>query len=140
MINQLLNGKQLILFDGVCNFCNSTVLKVIEHDKNNLFVFASLQSETGKKVLEHFSIDTTKIDSIVLVTSKEKFYIKSSAALKIGKHFSGLWKLFQIFWIIPTPLRNVVYNYIAKNRYKWFGKKDNCMIPTPEIKAKFIDT
>ena len=140
MINQLLNGKQLILFDGVCNFCNSTVLKVIKNDKNNLFVFASLQSETGKKILEHYSIDTTKIDSIVLVTSKEKFYIKSSAALKIGKHFSGLWKLFQIFWIIPTPLRNVVYNYIAKNRYKWFGKKDNCMIPTPEIKAKFIDT
>jgi predicted DCC family thiol-disulfide oxidoreductase YuxK len=140
MINQLLNGKQLILFDGVCNFCNSTVLKVIKHDKNNLFVFASLQSETGKKVLNHFSIDATKIDSIVLVTSEEKFYIKSSAALKIGKHFSGLWKLFQFFWIIPTPIRNVVYNYIAKNRYKWFGKKDNCMIPTPELKAKFIDT
>jgi predicted DCC family thiol-disulfide oxidoreductase YuxK len=139
MINQLLNGKQLILFDGVCNFCNSTVLKVIKHDKNNVFVFASLQSETGKKVLEHFSIDTSKTDSIVLVSSEEKFYIKSSAALKIGKHFSGLWKLFQIFWIIPTPLRNVVYNYIAKNRYKWFGKKDNCMIPTPELKAKFID-
>lgn len=139
MINKLLQNKQLILFDGVCNFCNSSVLKVIKHDKKNQFIFASLQSEVGKKVIHHFSIDTEKVDSIILVESDQKYFVKSTAALKIGKHFSGLWKLLQICWIIPTPLRNVVYNYIAKNRYKWFGKKDNCMIPTPEIRAKFID-
>lgn len=139
MINKLLQNKQLILFDGVCNFCNSSVLKIIKHDKKNRFIFASLQSEVGKKVIHHFSIDTEKVDSIILVESEQKHFIKSSAALKIGKHFNGLWKLLQVFWIIPAPLRNIVYNYIAKNRYKWFGKKDNCMIPTPEIRAKFID-
>ena len=139
MLTQIPKNKQLILFDGVCNLCNSSVLRIINHDKKNNFVFASLQSETGKQIANHFAIDTSKVDSIILVYSDTEYYIKSTAGLKIGKHFKGLWKLFQVFWIVPTPIRDVVYNFIAKNRYKWFGKKESCMIPTPELKAKFID-
>lgn len=139
MKDKIPKNKKIILFDGVCNFCNSWVLKIIKNDKNNVFLFASLQSETGKQITTHFLIDTTKIDSIILVESETVFYIKSTAALKIGNHFSGWWRFLQIFWIVPTSIRNAVYNYIAKNRYKWFGKKENCMIPTPELKAKFID-
>lgn len=136
--NFLKNGKKIILFDGICNFCNANVLTIIKHDKKNVFLFTSLQSEVGKQIIGHFKIDTTKVDSIILVESESQFAIKSVAALKILNHFNGLWKLIQIFWIIPTFIRNSVYNYIAKNRYKWFGKKDECMIPTDEIKSKFI--
>ncbi len=139
MFKKIPKNKQLLLFDGVCNFCNSSVLKVIKHDTNNVFLFASLQSEIGQQVVNHFSIDTTKVDSIILVSSDNEFHIKSTAGLKVISQFGGLWKLLLIFWIVPTPVRDAVYNYIAKNRYKWFGKKESCMIPSPEIKAKFID-
>ena len=137
--DKLPKNKQLVLFDGVCNFCNATVLKVIKMDTKNIFLFASLQSEIGKEIINHFNIDTKSVDSIILVESNTQFYIKSTAALKIGKYFNGFWQLFQVFWILPTSFRDYFYNYIAKNRYNWFGKKDNCMIPTPEIKSKFID-
>ncbi|WKD86464.1 hypothetical protein KCTC32516_01839 [Polaribacter huanghezhanensis] len=140
LFDKLLKNKQLVLFDGVCNFCNASVLKIIKKDTQNIFLFASLQSEIGKEITHHFKIDTKKIDSIVLVVSNTTFYIKSTAALKIAKHFGGFWMLFQIFWILPTAFRDLVYNYIAKNRYKWFGKKESCMLPTPELKSKFIDS
>ena len=130
--------KKIIIFDGVCNLCNQSVLKVIKLDKKNTFLFTSLQSETGKEILEHLKIDTSKIDSIILFDPKGKYYIKSSAALKIMSSFNGFWKLTQIFWLIPKALRNLVYDFIAKNRYKWFGKKDQCMIPTPELTSKFL--
>ena len=139
MINKFLKkGNKIILFDGVCNFCNSSVLKIIKHDKKNIFLFASLQSDIGFLIMKHFKIDSTKTDTIILVESEEKFHIKSTAALKILKEFNGLWKVLQICWIIPLFIRNSAYNYIAKNRYKWFGKEDSCMIPTKGIKSKFI--
>lgn len=139
MINELLkNDKKIILFDGVCNFCNASVLRVIKYDKKNVFLFAALQSDIGLQITTHFKIDTSKIDSIILITSDEDFALKSTAALKILKEFNGLWKVLQVCWIIPTFIRDHIYNYIAKNRYKWFGKKDTCMLPTEEIKSKFI--
>lgn len=138
--NNFPKNKQIVLFDGVCNFCNASVLKVIKMDKKNVFLFASLQSEIGKEITQHFNIDTTKTDSIILVESKATYAIKSTAALKIAKHFGGFWWIFQIFWILPTSFRDFFYNYIANNRYKWFGKKESCMVPTPEIKSKFIDS
>ena len=139
MINELLkNDKKIILFDGVCNFCNASVLRVIKNDKKNVFLFAALQSDIGLQITTHFKIDTSKIDSIILITSDEDFALKSTAALKILKEFNGLWKVLQVCWIIPPFIRDHIYNYIAKNRYKWFGKKDNCMLPTEEIKSKFI--
>lgn len=139
-ISELPKNKKIVLFDGVCNFCNSSVLKIIKNDKKNVFLFASLQSEIGKQVTKHFSIDTAKVDSIVLVESETNFSIKSTAALKILKEFNGLWILAQVFWIVPNFIRYYFYNYIAKNRYKWFGKKDSCMIPSPNITSKFLDT
>ncbi len=137
--DNLPNNRQIVLFDGVCNFCNASILKIIKNDKKNIFLFASLQSEIGKEITQHFNIDTNFIDSIILVESKTNYAIKSTAALKIAKQFGGLWWLFQIFWLLPTSFRDFFYDYIAKNRYKWFGKKESCMIPTPEIKSKFID-
>lgn len=127
----------IILFDGVCNFCNSSVNKIIRHDKKNRFKFAALQSEIGKKLLKKYPIDSSKIDSIILIENNTAF-IKSTAILKISKHMSGLYPLAYGFMIIPAFIRNIVYDFIAKNRYKWWGKKDNCMIPTQEVKSKFI--
>ncbi len=130
--------KKIILFDGVCNFCNDAVLKIIKYDKNNQFVFTSLQSDIGIKIINHIGIDTSKIDSIVLYEPNVSYDIKSDAALKIMKGFGGLWTVTQIFWVIPESFRNIVYDFIAKNRYKWFGKKETCMILTKEVQEKFL--
>ena len=131
-------NKKVILFDGVCNFCNGTVLKIIKLDKNNHFIFTSLQSDTGKEITSYLGIDTSTIDSIILYEPSVSYEIKSTAAIKIMADFGSFWKLAKILLIIPAPLRNAVYDYIAKNRYAWFGKKDACMIPSPELKNKFI--
>lgn len=133
------SGKKLILFDGVCNLCNDAVLKVIKNDAKNTFLFAPLQSEIGTQVIEHLHINISKIDSIILYEPGVTYEIKSNAALRIMNDFGGLWKLTRILWVFPEVLRNYIYDFIAKNRYKWFGKKESCMIPTPELKAKFLD-
>lgn len=132
-------SKKIILFDGVCNLCNSSIQFIIKNDKNNIYLFAALQSETGKKMVKERHIDTSVVDSIILIEPGIAYYTKSSAALKIGKSFGGLWSLLTIFEWIPEKTRNLVYDYIAKNRYKWYGKKEACMIPTPELKVKFLD-
>ena len=131
--------KKIILFDGVCNLCNNAILKVIKYDKKNHFIFASLQSETGKEIINHLNIDVVKTDSIILFEPKFSFDIKSSAALKVMEDFGGFWNLTKIGWIFPKFFRDFVYDFIAKNRYKWFGKKNQCMIPTPELTSKFLD-
>lgn len=139
MIKDIPKDKQLILFDGVCNLCNSSVLFVIKRDKKGKFLFAPLQSEIGEKIISEFHIDTNKTDSILLYSPKTNtIEYKSSAALHIAKHLGFPSNLMVIFFIIPTFIRNWVYNYVAKNRYKWYGKKDACMIPTPELQSKFI--
>lgn len=135
---QLPENKKLILFDGVCNFCNNSVLTIIKHDKKNRFLFTSLQSEIGKEITSHLGIDTTKIDSIILYEPNVSYDIKSTAAIKIMADFGFLWNLTRVLFIFPEPIRNKVYDIIAKNRYKWFGKREHCMIPSPEIKKKFI--
>lgn len=138
MIENLPKDKKIILFDGVCNLCNNSVLRVIKHDKNNAFVFTSLQSDIGKQIINHIGIDTSKIDSIILYEPGISYDVKSTAGLKIMNEFGGFWILTQFFWIFPESIRNIVYDYIAKNRYKWFGKKGSCMIPTPKLKTKFL--
>ncbi|REH48862.1 putative DCC family thiol-disulfide oxidoreductase YuxK [Tenacibaculum gallaicum] len=137
-MNNLPSNKKVILFDGVCNFCNDSVLKVIKYDTKNKFVFTSLQSDIGKEITQYLGVDTSKIDSIILYEPNVSYDIKSSAALKIMNGFGGIWKLTQVFWIFPESLRNFVYDYIAKNRYKWFGKKEACMLPSKEIQEKFL--
>ena len=131
------NTGSIILFDGICNFCNASVNKIIEHDKKNVFKFAAIQSDAGKIILTEFSIDTSKTDSILLIENNTIF-TKSTAVLKIAKQLSGLYKLSYVFIIIPPFIRNAIYDFIAKNRYKWFGKKESCMIPTKEASGKFL--
>lgn len=131
-------SKKIILFDGVCNLCNNSVQFVIKRDVNDVFQFAALQSETGKRLLTERNIDTQEIDSIILIEPNIAYYTKSTAALEIGKHLEGLKAISSILLWLPEALRNIVYDFIARNRYKWYGKKDNCMIPSEELKSKFI--
>ena len=132
------NNKKLILFDGVCNLCNTSIQYVIKHDKQDLFLFAPLQSTIGKELIKKYGIDTSKIDSILLYTTNKGIDHKSTAALKVAVQLGFPTNILSIFLIVPPFIRNWVYDFIAKNRYKWYGKKDACMIPTPELKRKFL--
>mgnify|MGYP006092070531 FL=1 len=127
----------IILFDGVCNLCNGAVNFVIKRDPGNVFKFTPLQEKQGVLLLKKHAIDAQELDSIVLVENK-KVYTKSSAALRIARKMSNLWPLFFVLLIIPRFIRDGVYDFIAKNRYKWFGKKKQCMIPTPGLREKFL--
>lgn len=138
MLSLIPKNKKLILFDGVCNLCNNSVQYVIKHDSNNVFLFAPLQSETGKKIINHFKIDTSKTDSILLYAEDKGIQHKSTAALKIALKLGFPRNMVAIFLIVPAFIRNWVYNYIAKNRYKWYGKRNECMVPTKELKEKFL--
>ena len=131
-------NKKIVIFDGVCNLCNSSVLKVIKNDKKNTFLFAALQSKSGQEIINYLKIDISKIDSIILYEPGVSYDIKSTAVLKVMNDFGGLWFLTRAFFIFPEGLRNLIYDYIAKNRYKWFGKKESCMIPTPKLLIKFL--
>jgi len=134
----LARHNKLILFDGVCNLCNSSVQHVIKRDKKDVFRFATLQSDIGKRIIEEFKIDTSKTDSILLYSKDNGLSSKSSAALKIGSGLGFPYNILAVFFIIPPFIRNWVYDYVAKNRYKWYGKKEHCMIPTPELESKFL--
>jgi predicted DCC family thiol-disulfide oxidoreductase YuxK len=129
--------EKIILFDGICNFCNGSVQFIIKRDPQAQFRFASLQSEAGKKLLTKHRIPED-INSFIFIDG-EKCYTKSSAALKVCKHFKGFWKLFYIFILVPRSIRDHFYDFIAENRYKWFGKKESCMIPTPDIRKRFLE-
>ena len=135
---ELEKDKKLILFDGVCNLCNTSVQYVIKHDKKNSFMFTALQSEVGQQIIKNYNIDTSKTDSILLYTPQTGVVSKSTAALKIAQNLGFPQNVMSIFFIIPSFIRNGVYDYIAKNRYKWYGKKESCMIPTPQLKSKFL--
>ena len=127
----------IVLFDGVCNFCNGSVNFMIGHDTAGYFKFAPLQSETGRALLGKFGIDTTETDSIILVED-DKAYTHSTAALRIARKLDGLWGWFYIFRFVPRPIRDLFYRLFAKYRYRLFGKKDVCMMPTPELREKFL--
>ncbi|RTY92139.1 DUF393 domain-containing protein [Flavobacterium sp. RSP46] len=131
--------KKIILFDGVCNLCDSAVQVIIKHDTKDIFRFVALQSDLGQKIIKHLGVNTQKTDSIILYQPGFAYYYKSEAALAIAKNLGGLFYLTTIFSIFPTSFNNYIYDYIAVNRYKWFGKKESCMIPTKELEAKFLD-
>jgi predicted DCC family thiol-disulfide oxidoreductase YuxK len=132
-------NKKIILFDGICNLCNSAVAIVIKQDKKNTFLFAAIESKKGKEIIDYLEIDIVKIDAIILYEPGVSYDVKSTAALKIMNDFGQFWQLTKLFWVFPKGLRNQVYDFIAKNRYKWFGKKEACMIPTNDLKSKFLD-
>ena len=138
MLDKLPKHKKIILFDGVCNLCNSSINYVIDKDVKDEFRFLALQSNLGKELQNYLGISPDNLDSIILYIPNEAYYIKSTAAFKIISSFSGLWKLILIFNIIPTSIRDIVYDLIAKNRYKWYGKQEQCRIPTPKLKSKFL--
>ena len=127
----------VVLFDGVCNFCNGMVNFLIRQDKKGIFRFAALQSETGQKLLEQHHLPKTDFDSFVLIENG-KVYTSSTAGLRLYGKLPWYWKWTQLFWIIPRPLRNAVYALIARNRYRWFGKKEQCMLPTPDVRSRFL--
>lgn len=140
MTETIPKNKKIILFDGVCNLCNNAVTFIIERDKNDVFRFASLQSEMGQKLTSERGIDIEEaMNSFVLIEPGIVYYQRSNAALEVARELSGGYSLLRYFSFLPEGFRDSIYNLVAKNRYKWFGKKDNCMIPTPELKAKFLD-
>ncbi|WP_045516782.1 thiol-disulfide oxidoreductase DCC family protein [Neobacillus niacini] len=128
--------ETIILFDGICNLCNSSVQFIIKRDPKGHFKFASLQSETGQFLLNQYGI-SKEIDSIIVIEN-EKVYIKSSAALRICSRLNGIWRYLSILRVLPPFIRNFVYDMVAKNRYKWFGKKESCLLPTSEMKKRFL--
>ncbi|MFL9836014.1 thiol-disulfide oxidoreductase DCC family protein [Flavobacterium sp. ST-75] len=137
-MENLPDNKKIILFDGVCNLCDSTVQFIIKRDKKDIFRFVALQSELGEEIIKHIGVDRSKTDSIILYEPGIAYYYKSEAAIKIASVLGGIYTLMNVFSILPKSLSNSIYDYIARNRYKWYGKKDECMIPTPEMKAKFL--
>ncbi|QUG43297.1 thiol-disulfide oxidoreductase DCC family protein [Psychrobacillus sp. INOP01] len=126
----------IILFDGECNFCDASVQFIIKRDPKGYFQFAAQQSDIGLTLKRQYAVHDT-LDSI-LVIDQHKVYNSSDAALHISKHLNGLWSFLYMLRVIPKSIRDVVYKFIAKNRYAWFGKKDSCMIPSPEIRNRFL--
>ena len=137
-IYELPKDKKIILFDGVCNLCNASVQFVIKRDTKDVFRFVPLQSELGEKILNHIGINREPTDSMVLYEPGKAYFYKAEAALKITNELGGLYHLLNILQIFPKFISNSVYDYIAKNRYRWYGKQESCMIPTPELAAKFL--
>ncbi|MEJ7627787.1 MAG: thiol-disulfide oxidoreductase DCC family protein [Ferruginibacter sp.] len=135
---QLMSSQPIILFDGICNLCNRSVQFVIKNDPAGLFKFTPLQGNTGKKILSDFKLSTLHFDSFILFENG-KIYTRSTAALLVAKKLKSPVKLLYGFIIVPPVIRNVVYNFIAKNRYRWFGKTDSCMIPSPALQDRFLN-
>jgi len=132
-----MQNHHIILFDGVCNFCNFWVNFIIDRDENDIYKFAAMQSKAGQKLLREFKLNTSDFDSFVLIIN-DKHFTKSTAALKISKNLKSIVKIFYPFIFLPKPVRDFFYDLIAKNRYKFFGKRDICRIPTEKEKEKFL--
>lgn len=128
----------IILFDGVCNLCNSSVQYVIRHDPAAKFQFAAQQGLSGSGLLRKYGFEENNANSFVLIQNG-KAYTKSTAALKVAWQLKGPIRLLYIFMIIPAFIRDAVYTFIANNRYKWFGRRESCMLPTPELQKRFLN-
>jgi predicted DCC family thiol-disulfide oxidoreductase YuxK len=131
------NISDIVLFDGHCNLCNGTVKFIIKRDPNAKFHFAALQSPVGERLLSEFNLPTDAFETFVLI-QEDRYYIKSSAALHVVKKLKGIWKLLYVFVLVPRPIRDYLYSFIAKRRYRWFGRRDACMIPTADIRQRFL--
>jgi len=126
------------LFDGVCNLCSRSVQFILKRDRRNHFRFASLQSPLGQSLLQSSGLAAEHLDSFVLLEDN-KVYTRSSGALRVCRKLGGAWPLLYVLMIIPRPLRDGIYNWVARHRYKWFGKKESCWLPAPEWKSRFLD-
>ena len=130
-------SPSLVLFDGHCNLCSGSVNWIIDRDPGGRFVFASLQSPIGQQTVRRFGLDPERTDSIVVVED-ERAYTKSTGALRVARHLKGAWRMLAFLTIIPAGIRDWVYDAIARNRYRWFGRTESCRIPTPELAARFL--
>ncbi|MGZ0052952.1 thiol-disulfide oxidoreductase DCC family protein [Brevibacillus gelatini] len=129
----------LLLFDGVCHLCNSAVQFILKRDPSGSIHFASLQSEKAKQLLSRYSYDPSELSTVVLI-AHGRLYTKSDAILRVARKLSGAWPLcFYLGRLFPRPFRDFAYDWVAKNRYRWFGKQEQCMLPTAEIKSRFLD-
>lgn len=137
-IEDLPINKKIVIFDGVCNLCDASIQFIIKYDKRDVFRFVSIQSELGKNIVNHIGIDISKIDSIILYIPNKAYYTKADAVFTVLKEFNNLYCVFYYLKILPNFVKNSLYDFVAKNRYNWFGKKDFCLIPTSELKAKFL--
>jgi predicted DCC family thiol-disulfide oxidoreductase YuxK len=133
-----MDNQPIILFDGLCNLCNASVQYVIRHDPAAIFKFATLEGETGQRLLKEYGLSRPGLDSFILVQDR-KAYTRSTAALRVARRLKGAVKLLYGFIIVPAFIRNGIYDLIARNRYKWFGKKDRCMIPAPGLLDRFLN-
>ncbi len=131
--------QKTIFFDGVCNLCNSSVNFLIDHDKKKQFTFASLQSEYAERMFDKTEVDPGQLEGIVYLKG-QKILRKSDAVLEIARELGGGWSLLYAFKVIPGVFRNKIYGWIAKNRYRWFGKRDSCRLPTPDLRERFLDS
>ncbi|MCI0449627.1 MAG: thiol-disulfide oxidoreductase DCC family protein [Chlorobi bacterium] len=131
------NNSLIILFDGVCNFCNSSVNFIMSRDKKNIFKFAAIQSDPGIELQKKFGLNPNELATFIFVEG-DKYYTKTTAALRVAKELKFPWNLSYFFIIIPPFIRNIAYNIIAKYRYRWFGKRNACRVPTDEEKEKFL--
>jgi len=136
-MDEALNNKTILLFDGYCNLCQSSVQFILRHEKKSELYFTSLQSEIGTQLLKQYGINPHEVDSLVLIENNKAF-IKSSAALRVSKYLKGLYPLGFGFIIIPKFILNIVYDFIAKNRYKWYGKTESCMMPDEDLLKRFL--
>ncbi|CAN5908482.1 thiol-disulfide oxidoreductase DCC family protein [soil metagenome] len=130
-------GEAVLLFDGVCNLCNGAVLFVIDRDPEGYFRFAPLQSDFAQRLLDHHGCGEADLSSMVLL-EEGRCYTRSTAALRIARRLPGLWPLLFAFIVVPRPVRDAVYDWIARNRYRWFGRTESCRIPTPALSGRFL--
>lgn len=136
-MNTIFKNKTILLFDGYCNLCHSSVQFVLKHEKKSEIYFTSLQSPIGIEILTHYKINPAKTDSLVFIENNKAF-VKSSAALRVSKYLKGLYPACFALIVIPAFVRNVVYDFIAKNRYKWYGKMESCLIPDEKLVKRFL--
>lgn len=133
-----ISDKKIVLFDGVCNLCSKSVQFILKRDKKQQFLFGSLQGVYGQEMLKKYQLPANEFNSFMLIEG-DKLYTKSSGALRMLRHLGGWWGLLYVFIIVPKFIRDGIYNWISKNRYKWFGKKNECWLPRPEWKARFLE-
>lgn len=133
----MIEHKSIIIFDGICNFCNSSVNFIIVRDPEGKFSFAPMQGEAAQLLMKQHGIDDPDLNTFLLIKNG-KLYQRTDAALEIAKDLIGYWKYCRVFLIVPTPLRDVFYRLLAKNRYRLFGRREICMVPTPEVRQRFL--
>lgn len=128
----------VVVFDGLCNLCTRSVLFILEHEADHVLRFAPLQSKFGARVMREFGLDPPDVKTFVLIADG-KPYVRSEAAIRIAEHLRGAWKLLALLRLVPRPLRDWAYDVLARNRYRWFGRRESCMVPAAPVRARFID-